>query len=75
MSKKLGNLIREARTAKGLSQAALAEQIEGISSSDVSKIERGLIVSKTIFSVFRVVAILGELIISDAPLVGAPRVI
>ena len=41
MSKKLGNLIREARTAKGLSQAALAEQIEGISSSDVSKIERG----------------------------------
>lgn len=41
MSKKLGNLIREARTAKGLSQAALAEQVEGISSSDVSKIERG----------------------------------
>ena len=41
MSKKLGNLIKEARTAKGLSQAALAEKVDGISASDVSKIERG----------------------------------
>lgn len=41
MSKKLGNLIKEARTAKGLSQAALAEKVDGITASDVSKIERG----------------------------------
>ena len=41
MSKKLGNLIKEARTAKGLTQAALAEKVSGITSSDVSKIERG----------------------------------
>lgn len=40
MSKKLGNMIREARTQKGLTQAALAEQA-GISSSDMGKIERG----------------------------------
>ena len=41
VSKKLGNLIKEARTAKGLTQAALAEKVSGITSSDVSKIERG----------------------------------
>ena len=41
MSKKLGNLIKEARTNKGLSQAALAEQVDGITASDVGKIERG----------------------------------
>ena len=40
MSKKLGTMIKEARTAKGLTQAALAEQA-GITSSDVGKIERG----------------------------------
>ena len=40
MSKKLGNMIREARTQKGLTQAALAEQA-GISSSEMGKIERG----------------------------------
>ena len=41
MSKKLGNLIKEARTNKGLSQASLAEQVDGITASDVGKIERG----------------------------------
>ena len=41
VSKKLGNLIKEARTAKGLTQAALAEKVSGLTSSDVSKIERG----------------------------------
>ena len=41
MSKKLGNLIKEARTAKGLTQAALAEQVDGLTASDVSKVERG----------------------------------
>ena len=41
MSKKLGNLVKEARTAKGMTQAALADYVGGITSSDVSKIERG----------------------------------
>ncbi len=41
MSKKLGALVKEARTAKGLSQAALAGIVDGISAADVGKIERG----------------------------------
>ena len=41
MSKKLGDLVKEARTAKGLTQAALAEQVDGLTASDVSKVERG----------------------------------
>ena len=41
MSAKLGKLVKEARTAKGLSQAALAQKVEGLTASDVSKIERG----------------------------------
>ncbi len=41
MSKKLGKLVKEARTAKGLTQAQLAEKVLGLTASDVSKIERG----------------------------------
>ena len=41
MSKKLGALVKEARTKKGLTQAALAEAVDGLTASDVSKIERG----------------------------------
>ena len=41
MSKKLGTLVKDARTKKGLTQAALAEAVEGLTASDVSKIERG----------------------------------
>lgn len=41
MSKKLGKLVKDARAAKGLTQAALAEQVDGLNASDVGKIERG----------------------------------
>lgn len=41
MSKKLGTLVKAARTDRKLSQAALAEMVDGLSASDVSKIERG----------------------------------
>jgi len=41
MSKKLGKLVKDARAAKDLSQAALAEIVNGLSASDVGKIERG----------------------------------
>lgn len=41
MSKKLGKLVREARTAKGMTQAQLADKVDGLTASDVSKIERG----------------------------------
>ena len=39
--KKVGTLIREARTAKKLSQEQLANGIDGLSGSDIGKAERG----------------------------------
>lgn len=41
MAKKVGELIKEARTAAGLSQARLAELVEGLTAADVGKAERG----------------------------------
>lgn len=41
-SKKLGNLIKEARTEAGLTQEQLARRITGVSASDISQAERGL---------------------------------
>ena len=40
-TKKVGDLIKEARTNAGLSQTALAAQIDGVSASDIGKAERG----------------------------------
>lgn len=40
-AKKVGTLIREARTAKKLSQEQLAAQVAGLSGSDIGKAERG----------------------------------
>ena len=39
--KKVGELIKEARTAAGLSQEKLAQAVDGVSASDISKAERG----------------------------------
>ncbi len=41
MSKKLGTMIKNARTEKGLTQAELAKKTGGITAADVSAIERG----------------------------------
>lgn len=41
MSKKLGQLVKEARSAAGLSQTALAQKVDGLTAADVGKIERG----------------------------------
>ena len=41
MGKKTGALIKEARTAAGLTQAALAEQIGTVTAAQISKAERG----------------------------------
>lgn len=41
MAKKLGTLIKEARTGAGLTQEQLAKKVKGLSASDVSKAERG----------------------------------
>ena len=41
MAKKLGTLIKEARTNAGLTQEQLAKKVDGVSASDISKAERG----------------------------------
>lgn len=41
MAKTVGELIKEARTGAGLSQEKLANMIDGLSASDISKAERG----------------------------------
>lgn len=41
MSKKVGNLIKKARTEAGLTQEQLARKVKGVSASDISKAERG----------------------------------
>ena len=41
-SKKLGNLIKQARTDAGLTQEQLARKIAGLSATDISEAERGL---------------------------------
>ena len=41
-SKKLGSLIKEARTGAGLTQEQLARKISGLSATDISEAERGL---------------------------------
>jgi len=41
-SKKLGNLIKEARTGAGYTQEELARKISGLSATDISEAERGL---------------------------------
>jgi len=41
MAKKVGTLIKEARTEAGLTQEQLARKISGLSASDISKAERG----------------------------------
>ena len=41
MAKKVGTLIKEARTEAGLTQEQLARKIKGVSAADISKAERG----------------------------------
>ena len=41
-AKKVGTLIKEARTEAGLTQEQLARKIAGLSASDISQAERGL---------------------------------
>ena len=41
-SKKLGNLLKEARTDAGLTQEQLARKIAGLSASEISAAERGV---------------------------------
>jgi transcriptional regulator with XRE-family HTH domain len=40
-TKKVGDLIREARNNAGMTQAELAKKVDGVTASDISKAERG----------------------------------
>ena len=40
-AKKVGDLIKEARTGAGLTQTQLAAKVDGVTASDISKAERG----------------------------------
>lgn len=40
-AKKVGTLIKEARTGAGLTQEQLAKKVDGLTASDISKAERG----------------------------------
>lgn len=40
-AKKLGTLVKEARTASGMTQTQLASKVSGLTASDIGKIERG----------------------------------
>jgi len=41
MAKKIGELIKKARTDAGLTQEQLAKKVDGVSASEISKAERG----------------------------------
>ena len=41
MAKKVGTLIKEARTDAGMTQEQLAKKVKGLSASDIGKAERG----------------------------------
>ena len=41
MAKKVGGLIKKARTDAGLTQEQLAKKVDGVTASDISKAERG----------------------------------
>ena len=41
MGKKVGALIKEARTGAGMTQEQLARKVKGLTASDISKAERG----------------------------------
>lgn len=43
MGKKVGNLIKKARTDAGMTQEQLARKVRGVSASDISAAERGIL--------------------------------
>ena len=41
MAKKIGDLLKEARSGAGLTQTALADMVKGLTAADIGKAERG----------------------------------
>lgn len=68
-SKRVGEVIKEARKAAGLTQAKLAAKVSGVSATDIGRVERGEI-NLTNEQLKRVAKALG---ITQASLLNAPK--
>ncbi len=68
-AKKVGTLIREARTAAGLTQEQLARKVAGVSANDVGKVERG----EADFTQAQLKLIAKALGVTQASLLNAPK--
>lgn len=67
--KKVGVVIKEARTAAGLTQAKLAAKVSGVSATDIGRVERGEI-NLTNEQLKRIAKALG---VTQASLLNAPK--
>ncbi len=68
-TKKVGTLIKEARTAAGLTQEQLARKVTGVSAADVGKVERG----EADFTQAQLKLIAKALGVTQASLLNAPK--
>lgn len=68
-AKKVGTLIKEARTAAGLTQEQLARKVAGVSAADVGKVERG----EEDFTQAQLKLIAKALGVTQASLLNAPK--
>ena len=68
-AKKVGTLIKEARTAEGLTQEQLARKVAGVSAADVGKVERG----EVDFTQAQLKLIAKALGVTQASLLNAPK--
>ncbi len=68
-TKKVGTLIKEARTAAGLTQEQLARKVAGVSAADVGKVERG----EADFTQAQLKLIANALGVTQASLLNAPK--
>ena len=68
-AKKVGTLIKEARTAAGLTQEQLARKVAGVSAADVGKVERG----EADFTQAQLKLIAKALGVTQASLLNAPK--
>ncbi len=68
-TKKIGTVLKEARTAAGLTQEQLARRVSGISAADIGKVERG----EADFTQAQLKALAKVLGVTQASLLNAPK--
>ena len=68
-TKKVGTVIKEARTAAGLTQEQLARKVSGVSAADLGKVERG----EADFTQAQLKAVAKALGVTQASLLNAPK--